>query len=108
LGLLQGDPKNHLQWRPPIALSVSQSASGSQTATLTAGVLMSATMAAQATATASLTTRISDAQISDLITQRTAAKAAKNFTEADRIRKQLLESGIVLKDTPSGTTWESQ
>ena len=46
--------------------------------------------------------------IQDLITQRATAKAAKNFAEADRIRKQLLESGIVLKDSATGTTWESQ
>jgi cysteinyl-tRNA synthetase len=34
-----------------------------------------------------------------------AAKKAKNFVEADRIRKELLETGIVLEDTPLGTTW---
>jgi cysteinyl-tRNA synthetase len=33
-------------------------------------------------------------------------QAAKNFAEADRIRKELLEQGIVLKDSPAGTTWE--
>ena len=35
------------------------------------------------------------------------AKAAKNFAEADRIRKLLLEQGIVLKDSATGTTWEA-
>lgn len=44
--------------------------------------------------------------IEALIAQRTAAKQAKDFTEADRIRKLLLEQGIVLKDGPAGTTWE--
>lgn len=39
------------------------------------------------------------------IDARAAAKAAKNFAEADRIRKELLEQGIVLKDSPAGTTW---
>jgi cysteinyl-tRNA synthetase len=37
--------------------------------------------------------------------QRAAAKAAKNFAEADRIRQELLEQGIVLKDSPTGTSW---
>jgi cysteinyl-tRNA synthetase len=40
------------------------------------------------------------------IAARAAAKAAKNFAEADRIRNDLLVQGIVLKDSPTGTTWE--
>ena len=39
------------------------------------------------------------------IAARQAAKAAKNFAEADRIRKELAAQGIELKDTPQGTTW---
>ncbi|MFN7713587.1 MAG: cysteine--tRNA ligase [Curvibacter sp.] len=42
-----------------------------------------------------------------LIAERAAAKAARNFAEADRIRKVLLEQGVVLKDSPTGTTWEA-
>ncbi len=38
---------------------------------------------------------------------RADAKAQKNFAEADRIRQVLLAQGIVLKDSPTGTTWEA-
>ena len=46
------------------------------------------------------------AAIEAQIQARAAAKAAKNFAEADRIRNDLLAKGIVLKDSPTGTTWE--
>jgi cysteinyl-tRNA synthetase len=38
---------------------------------------------------------------------RAAAKKDKDFAEADRIRQSLIAQGIVLKDSPTGTTWES-
>jgi cysteinyl-tRNA synthetase len=51
--------------------------------------------------------RLDEETISRLIAQRAAAKQAKNFAEADRIRQDLLNQGIVLKDSPAGTTWEA-
>ena len=51
---------------------------------------------------------LDDASIQRLIAQRAEAKKAKNFAEADRIRDDLLGQGIVLKDSPAGTTWEVQ
>jgi cysteinyl-tRNA synthetase len=38
------------------------------------------------------------------IAERIAAKKAKNFAEADRIRNELQESGVVLEDKPGGVT----
>jgi cysteinyl-tRNA synthetase len=43
--------------------------------------------------------------INDQIEARIAAKKAKNFAEADRIRRELLGTGVVLEDSPQGTTW---
>ena len=50
---------------------------------------------------------LDEATIGRLIDERAAAKQAKNFAEADRIRKELADQGIVLKDSPAGTTWEA-
>jgi cysteinyl-tRNA synthetase len=50
---------------------------------------------------------LDEADIAALIAQRAAAKQAKNFAEADRIRNDLLAKGIVLKDSAAGTTWEA-
>jgi cysteinyl-tRNA synthetase len=50
---------------------------------------------------------IDEATILRLIEERASAKKAKNFAEADRIRSDLLAQGIVLKDSPTGTTWEA-
>ena len=50
---------------------------------------------------------LDEATIQQRIADRAAAKAARNFAEADRIRQELLGQGVVLKDSPTGTTWEA-
>ena len=47
-----------------------------------------------------------DDEITAMIDARTAAKKAKNFAEADRIRNELAERGIQLIDTAEGTKWK--
>jgi len=50
-----------------------------------------------------------DAQVTALIDQRKAAKAARNWAEADRLREQLKAMGIVLEDRKDGTvTWRRE
>ena len=47
---------------------------------------------------------LTDAGIDTLIAKRIAARKAKNFAEADRIRTDLALKGILLEDKPDGTT----
>ncbi len=49
---------------------------------------------------------ILDKEIEDLIQERQAARKAKNFKRADEIRDELLEKGIILKDTREGVKWQ--
>jgi cysteinyl-tRNA synthetase len=46
-----------------------------------------------------------EAEIDGLIAERNAARKAKNFAEADRIRTALAMRGILLEDGAGGTTW---
>lgn len=48
---------------------------------------------------------ITDAEIQSLIEARNSARLTKAWQEADQIRKQLLDAGILLEDTTEGTTW---
>ena len=50
---------------------------------------------------------LDESAIQAQIAARAAAKAAKDFAEADRIRQALLAQGIVRKDSAAGTTWEA-
>ncbi len=43
--------------------------------------------------------------VQKLIDARLAARKAKNYAEADRIRKELESAGVILEDGPQGTTW---
>jgi cysteinyl-tRNA synthetase len=43
--------------------------------------------------------------IQRLIDARLAARKAKNYAEADRIRQELESAGVILEDGPQGTTW---
>ena len=88
LGLLQRAPDDYLQGRQDVMVRP-----GSGTITITGYA-------------PTVTIGFSDEKIAQLIADRTAARKAENFAEGDRIRKELLDVGIVLEDHPnSPTTW---
>lgn len=48
---------------------------------------------------------IDDARVEEMIAARNAARKAKDFAEADRLRDELMAMGVEIKDGPEGTTW---
>lgn len=86
LGLLEDDPLAFLQGRL-IELDINESA--------------------ELSSSADATIKYGKTHIEALILERAEAKKAKNFAEADRIRHELLQQGIILEDSPAGTTWRA-
>jgi len=49
---------------------------------------------------------LSEEEIEKLIADRIEAKSSKDFSKADAIRAELADKGVVLEDSPAGTTWK--
>ncbi|HCC35475.1 MAG TPA: cysteine--tRNA ligase [Ruminococcaceae bacterium] len=47
-----------------------------------------------------------DGEVEEMIARRTAARAARDYALADKIRDELKERGILLEDTPQGVKWQ--
>ncbi len=49
---------------------------------------------------------LSDGQIENLIAERNAARARRDFKASDKIRDELMQAGVILEDTKAGTRWK--
>ena len=49
---------------------------------------------------------INEAEILDKIEQRNKARKDKNYEEADKIRDELLDKGVLIEDKDDKTTWK--
>ena len=55
---------------------------------------------------ASVAPKEGEEEIETLVAARTAAKKAKDFAQADRIREELKQMGVEVTDTPQGPVWK--
>ncbi len=53
-----------------------------------------------------LTSKVSDQGVEELIAKREAARRARDFKASDAIRAQLAEAGIIVEDTKDGVRWK--
>jgi cysteinyl-tRNA synthetase len=51
---------------------------------------------------------LSDREIDALVAERTAAKKARDFSRADKVRNDLAAAGVILEDTKEGVRWKRQ
>jgi cysteinyl-tRNA synthetase len=102
LGLLEQDWR---EWFQSIAATVGR-AEGKGTASASGASIVAAVgRAAGKGTTLGRGASIDAAEVERLIELRAAARKAKNFEEADRIRDQLAAEGVILEDQPGRTRW---
>jgi cysteinyl-tRNA synthetase len=46
------------------------------------------------------------ARVESLVNRRQEARKQRDFAEADRLRDELTGLGVLMEDTPAGTTWK--